>query len=180
MSYTEVYTFNEKGEGEFAFEIRNAHRGAMAVWHNLNNKYFPGNNIHHLGESGHEGMSKVWNLFSLESVPDVERICLGTTFDNFVVRRSNLQKVIDAFKEFGGETSLPEQAEELQKILDSDNKFLAVGWNQTSVSGDNWSNYGNEDLSIEEYEDLEESVPYNINTGDRHIYLFGQLDDEEG
>jgi hypothetical protein len=32
MSYTEIYAFNKNAQAEFYGEVKNAHRGAMAIW----------------------------------------------------------------------------------------------------------------------------------------------------
>ena len=55
-------------------------------------------------------------------------------------------------------------------MLSSDN-CIAVGWNQTSVNGDTWKNYGGYD------EEKDECIPYNCLTMNKHWYLF---DEEKG
>ena len=102
-----------------------------------------------------------------DAVPEKERIVLGTTFDKVLVKREHIPTVIEAFRSFCGDTTLPEQADLLEKIM-QDPDVIAVGWNQTSVNADNWTEY---------YFDGEtmEYKPYNCLTGADHEWL---LEDE--
>lgn len=85
-------------------------------------------------------MREIWNLVDDQDVPITERIVLFTTLDKCLVRRENLEKVINAFREFVGETSLSEQADILQELL-SDDDCIAVGWHQNSISCEQWFDY---------------------------------------
>ena len=81
--------------------------------------------------------------------------------------KKDLPKLIEAFRNFEGETSLKDQADILEKAL-SDDDLLAVAWNQTSVNGGAW-----ESGNIGKNEDGEEAyLPYNILTMEKHWDLF--------
>lgn len=41
MSYTEIYGFDKAGNAYFKDEVKNSHRGAIAVWSYLEEKYLP-------------------------------------------------------------------------------------------------------------------------------------------
>ena len=111
---------------------------------------------------------EIWALADNPDIPEHERIVLYTTFDDCLVRAENLPAVIEAFRKFGGDTSLKEQADILQRAAD-DPEIMAVGWNQTSVNGTTWDNDGGYD------DEAEKSRPYNCLTGDKHFWLFDEL-----
>lgn len=93
-----------------------------------------------------ESMKEIWNLADNKDVPIIERVVMYTTFDGALVKRENFLEVIKAFRKFGGETSLPEQADILERML-AQNDIIAAGWNQTSANGDTWGNNGGYDES---------------------------------
>ena len=198
MSCTEIYGFDREGNAYHEADIRNAWRGAFSIWKILESRHLPPYVPDYLkdtvwyiptmsadeikarlgytptrltpcmGDSHPE--EAIWNLQSNESVPMHERIVLGTTFDNVLVRKENLPEVIEAFRKFAGElleneTSIPEQIKVLERMLADDN-CIAVGWNQTSVNADTWTTKGDYD------EENDESIPYNCLTMDQHWWLF--------
>lgn len=93
------------------------------------------------------------------------KVALASTFDNVIIKKENMPKLISAFREFRGETSIKEQADIIEKMLNDEN-CIAVGFNQTSVNDDTWTNFGGYD------EEKDEEIPYNILTGERHWELF--------
>lgn len=173
MSYTEIYGFNKEGNGFFKDEIENSWRGAMAVWRRLEEKYLPPleKEEHTYGDQktsrcflfNDEGLKEIWGLVNNKEVSDDDRVCLVTTFDNVVIKKECLPAVIKAFRNFDGESSLPEQADVLQELYDDPN-CIAVGWNQTSVNATTWSTYEHDDVK-------DESIPYNLSTGEGHWYF---------
>lgn len=165
MSYTELFKVKSDGNAESFNEVRNAFRGAMAVWNSLEKKYLPETPFSRL--FGSEAQ-KVWDLVKDERLTSEERICMASTFDNVMVKRENLPKLIVAFRKFPSETSLPEQADLIEMEMNLDEDLVAIGWNQTSVNGDTWANFGGYD------EEEGEPIPYNINTMDRHWFLFDE------
>lgn len=188
MSYTEIYSFDKKGNASQAAEIRNAFRGAMAVWKRLEEKHLPPYRPSYVpafipddrveeflrykpsrctAMMDDGAMKEIWNLADNRDVPENERIILFTTFDKCLVKKEDLPAVISAFRSFDAETSLPEQAGVLEQLL-QDEDCIAVGWNQTSVNGDTWANF--------EYdEENDECIPYNCMNGEEHYWLFDEL-----
>ena len=79
-----------------------------------------------------------------------------------------MPKLISAFKEFEGNTSLKEQADIIEEMMKDEN-CIAVGFNQTSVNGDTWLNFGGYN------EENDEPISYNILTGNKHWELFEKL-----
>lgn len=186
MSYTEIYKFKNDGNAVMIAEVKNAFRGAMAVWGVVEEKYLPPlpkpnwmnqSDYNERGYSrcsaslgGANSLKEVWDLFNGDKLSEVDKIVLGSTFDNVVVMKNDLHKLVKAFREFGGETSLKEQADVLEKCL-SDDDLLAVGWNQTSVNADSWTS---DELGKDE-EGEQVILPYNINTMDKHWSLFEEV-----
>ncbi len=165
MSYTEICVFDRNGDAHLYADIQNAWRGAMAVWLALKERYLPAHS--HPGP-WRRRIEAVWDLYKQLHIPIHERIVLGTTFDGCLVRKENLPQVIEAFRSFGGETSLPEQADILEQLLEEEN-CIAVGWNQTSVNGLAWYNKLGYD------KEKEKSIPYNCIAGEEHFWLFEDL-----
>lgn len=182
MSYTEIFGFDPEGNAHFEAEVKNAFRGGMAVWRIMELRHLPplppkyGMECHRysmppLGKDN--PMKEVWDLADNLDIPVDQRIVLFTTFDNCLVKKQDLPRVIAAMRAFEGEdhrgeTNLGEQADILEQIA-ADPEVIAVGWNQTSVNADTWSNRGG-------YDDVkDEPIPYNCLTGDTHYWLFDEL-----
>ncbi len=161
MSYTEMFGFDKKGDAYFLAEIKNSWRGGIAIWNFLYDKYYGGTFPMFSGQAGFDQLNDAF-----ERMPEYEQIALQTTYDYALIKRENFQQVIDAFRAFEGETSLKEQANVIESAL-ADEDCIAIGWNQTSVNGDNWTNYGGYD------EKNDEAIPYNINKDDKHWFLSG-------
>lgn len=183
MSYTEIYAFGKDGNAHLAGEIHNAWRGGMAVWSIMELRHLPplppkyGMECHRYSTrptAGKENpMQEIWDLADNLAVPVQQRIVLFTTFDNCLVKKEDIHRVIEAFRSFEGddhrgETDLGEQADILEDIA-NDPEIIAVGWNQTSIVTKTWSNYNGYD------EEKDEPIPYNCLTGDKHYWLFDDL-----
>ena len=197
MSETIIYGFGIDGAcTEEAACIPNAFRGAISIWKLLEKKYLPVYRPCYVPESvpddeieaflgypssrifsmsDEAAMKDIWNLFMAENVSETDKIVLGTTFDDVLVRRGNIQRVIDAFeafdKEHEAETNINEQAKGLRLMIQDPN-ITAVGWNQTSVNGDDWSNIGDPYVDEDGYE---YGGPYNFKTGTNHWWLFDRI-----
>ena len=171
MSYTEIYSFNRDGFAESAGEVWNATRGAWVIWTTMEKRHLPPFTISGFTLSRLNKMDtaeEVWQLAVNKAVPEHERIVMLSTMDKCLVKKENLPKLIEAFRKFEGDTSLPEQADILEKLL-ADDDCIAVGWNQTSVSAPIWYRYD---------EEKDEEIPYNCLTGTDHFWLFADLNEE--
>lgn len=182
MSYTEIYKFNKKGNAEDLAEVKNAWRGAMAIWNIMDERYLPPfipewakrseqplqERYHRSADMGDDGLKLVWKLSEDPKIPETDRIALMSTYDNVIVLKEDLPKLIKAFRKFEGETSLKNQADIFEKVL-NDKDLIAVGWNQTSVNCDTWMNFGG-------YTKKDKPISYNIlKMKDRHWSLFEEL-----
>ena len=179
MSNTEIFGFDKEGNAYLAGEVKNAFRGAMAIWRILEEKYLPpidneytqalekSFGIKYSRCSSEDTIQEVWALQNSDKLSIEEKIVLFSTFDKMLVKKEDIPKVINAFISFEGETSLKEQAEILQDLLESDN-CIAVGWNENSVVIDNWVNYSYD-------EENDRAIPYNCLKQNEHYWLFDEL-----
>lgn len=170
MSYTEIFAFRESGHIDSIAEIRNGNRSGAAIWAVLEERYLPKLRYPRMilgmtAGDGEDPMQELWDLWKRDDVTITDKIVLLSTFDGAVCAKEHLPRLIAAFRAFGGETSLPEQAEAILAVQD-DADLWGIGWNQTSVNGDDWTNAGGYD------EEKEEAIPYDFNTGDKHFGLF--------
>ena len=204
MSTTEIYVFGKDGFARYYAETRNAWRGAIAIWSFLEEKYLPpyipdyvtGCNWFYpsttpqevekrLGykptrlsptfKKGNNPTQEIWDLADDLRLSRHERIVLHTTFDHCLVKKEDIPVVVKAFRTFEGETSLPEQADILDHIAQEDD-VIAVGWNQTSISADNWGCFGDYNQEEGDY------LPYNcLHPSERwwHYWLFDELKEEK-
>lgn len=198
MSCTEIFAFGKDGNAYLYGTTHNAWRGAVAVWKEMEKRHLPPYAPEYIrlmpwyyngitpeevkAKLGYtpsralafenEHTEEIWELYKNQDIPENERIVLATTFDFAIVKRKNIPDVIDAFLKFGGETSLPEQAAILEKML-HDPDIIAVGWNQTSVNGDTWINAGGYD------KETDETLPYNCLTMSDHWWIFNEECDKE-
>lgn len=139
MSYTEIIKFNKNGNPTSAGTIHNSSRGAWMVWNILSEKYL-GRSFNNLDPKLEQ---ETWDLFSDKRLSDTEKIVLGSTYDFVLIKKKDIRKVIDAYREFSmldDNLSLNEQADILQE-LEKDEDCIAIGFHQNSVSCDMWNNY---------------------------------------
>ena len=111
-----------------------------------------------------EAIKEVWDLSLKDGVSKIDKICLRSTFDNVVVLKEDLPELLNAFRNFEGETSLKEQADVIEEELKNDPELLAIAWNQTSVNGGAWES--------EEIDDDGNYLPYNLLKSEKHWTLF--------
>ena len=187
MSHTTIFVFDENGNAEDYEEINNSWRGAMAIWTFLEEKYLPQFRPKYVPEdipdflieefchfkpkrtgSDISDMQDIWELVNSPEVDVVDKICLATTFDSMVVRIEEIDRIIEAFQAFQGNSSLREQADTLERIK-NEGKFVAIAWNQTSVCEFPWAVYDEEEDTCE---------PYNLYKGSKHCFLFDELEDD--
>lgn len=164
MSYTELFGFDRKGNAYPQAEVENAWRGAMAIWNIMEKRHLPPAPYSRLMNPVEA--KKIWGLYADKRVPMHERIVLLSTMDKCLVKKEDFPRLIEAFRKFEGDTSLPEQADILETMM-ADDDCIAVGWNQTTVSASHWSRYD---------EDADDEIPYNCLTGEDHFWLFDDLE----
>lgn len=191
MSSTVIVGFDKTGTllEEEVGAIHNSWRGAPVIWRYFEEKYlepwFPdyiseeekakgidvfeqrhGYRPSRLLRFSDNSLDEICELAYNPDIPEDERIVLITTFDKVLVRKEEIPCVIEAFRNFPEETSLPEQADILEMAY-NDSDIVAVGWIQTTVCCDMWC--GGYD------EDNDEEIPYNFNVNKEHHWVFDLL-----
>jgi hypothetical protein len=167
MSYTTLFIIKPDGEFKAAATFGNAHRSAMLVWLELAKKYGIADATTMLFDEKKAG--EIWNIGRRADVEECDRITMLTTFDAMVVKKQHLKKVVDAMRECAQKSlpdhsSISQQADEIEKLLD-DNIF-GIAWNQTSVCS-SWDGY---------YDANTES--YNLNNAKTHRIMFEEVHDK--
>lgn len=155
MSCVEIFKFDKNGNSEEYADVKNAWLSAIAVWEILGNKHCG----HGVSLFDIEQMRGIWSLVDNKAVPKEERIVLFTTLDKCLVKKEDIPKVIEAFRNFEGNTNLKEQADILKSIFQEDD-CIAVGFHQNSCSCEQW------------YE-------YNCLKEKEHFWLFDELEESE-
>jgi hypothetical protein len=182
MSYTELYGLTKNSVLSIG-ETRNSWRGAIAIWCILEKKYLPKfipewavalgkqNEDHSRASvmSDDGPIKEIWGLSKSPKLTKDEKIVLGSTFDNVLAKVESIDKLLFAFRNFKGETSLKEQADIIEKAIKNNPEIVAIGWNQTSVNGDTWANY-----SYDEH--TEERISYNLEINHKHWFLVEEVE----
>ena len=186
MSCTELFGLTKNSVLDIG-ETQNSWRGAMAVWTILEKKYLPKfipDWAIALGEQNKEysrvavvlgdknSIKEIWDLANSPKLTKSEKIVLGSTFDNVLAKVESIDKLLSAFREFEGETSLKKQADLIEQAIKKNSEIVAIGWNQSSVNGDTWKSE-NYDEEIEEY------LGYNLETGKKHWFLIEEIEKDE-
>lgn len=178
MSSTQITIFGKNGKPIKTHDIRNAWRGAMAIWNIMDLRYLPKYTpkwaehlppreqpYHRMSDyDNKDAAQQIWSLMNDVNVPMTDRIVIGTTLDWCLVYRENIAEVIEAFRNFEGETSLKEQADILEEEFKNEDA-IAVGWNQTSVCENRWTSYKHHNITGEGF-------PYNLKKHKEHWNLF--------
>lgn len=183
MSCTEITLFNKEGIAIETIDIKNAFRGAMAIWQILEKKYLPEyipnwakdypksyidenfGTFTRTSGLDKKALKEIWDIPKGENVSRIDKIVMYSTYDHILCKRENFAELIEAFEKFEGVTSLKEQAEAIRNLPDD---ITAVGWNQTNVCKNTWINY--------EYdEEKDEHRSYNYNKDDEHYFIFDEV-----
>jgi hypothetical protein len=189
MSCTEIVCFKQDGNAQEFSDVENAWLGAMAVWHTIEEKYLPiyrpsfvpddiplheieawlGHKPSRTAGSYNEPkpIREIWRFFNNETISTNDKIVLGTTFDRMLVKKEDFERVIAAFESFDGVNNLKEQAEALRE-MSKDDSIIAAGWNQTSVTQNQWMRHGYD-------EENQTHKVYNCLSDSEHFWLFDDI-----
>lgn len=169
MSHCKIIVF-ENGKPAKSAEYRNAWGGAAFIWDCLFNKYLkdPMNKYDTwvLGRN----MDKLWNLAERDDVLLFERAIHTATFDRAVIVREHLPRFAQDLRMFVDAYPSGQRVCHLShwaRFCDEHPDVEAIGFHHTSVS---------ENLWYEWEEETEESMPYDLNTMDRHFEVYHWLD----
>lgn len=135
MSTTIICAVHQDKEPIFIGECRNAFRGAMYVWNDIATRYF---DLECYPMFDSEMQSRVWNAGNEKPLTGAELIVLASTMDKAIVKKSDVDPLLEAFKEYGSQhehSSLSEQADLIDKNRNEIPDGYDLAWIQTSVTG---------------------------------------------
>ena len=168
MSYTELYKIDKNEDVHLYKEYQNSHLGAMFLWRILIEEYFPKVKYYWELLNGDE-QYKFWDLHKRDDFPKYLGKVLQSTYDNVVIERCDLIQLSKDFNEFAlkydkdNNSHFSKYSEDLNKMLEEDKDFFGICWNQTSINGNPWTVYEeNEDEESEKYGEVIEDRCYNI------------------
>ena len=165
MSECYILGVPPNGPVEYVKTYRNSWGGAARIWNSLCIKLF---NNESAWLSCLPNDNQLWKSFSSDKLDQCEKICLGITFDNVMVKRENLMRVADALLKFNSIHSSEERVDHLlswaddMRTLAKDDTYIAVCFHHTSVSTDIWV----------VFEDADNERQYDISKDKGHWFLF--------
>lgn len=174
MSYCEVISF-KNGKPDDSLECRNAWGGAAFIWTKLYDKYLKDPHKQYdswlSGGLAGETDRRLWDLYKRRDIPRFLRAVHVSTFDRAIVARENLKQFASDLREFVKYFGTGDSVCHLTTWadwIDAHPDIEAVGFYGTSVSENLWYDYD---------EEKDESIPYDLNTGDKHLEVYELLDE---
>jgi hypothetical protein len=168
MSYCEIIAFKD-GKPSEALESRNAWGGAAYVWSCLFDKYLKDPNNQYDTWLSERGQGRLWDLAKKKEIPAFMRAVHASTFDYALVLPKNFQRFIDDLREFAryfGTNGKVCHLETWATFIDQHRDAEAIGFYGTSVGENLWFTWD---------EGKEESVPYDLASGDKHFDVYDEL-----
>ena len=172
MSETVLYGINSDGLKVLG-EYRNSHLAGPCVWDQMARHIGLDMMPIGFGPDGKEQLEKFWVLWELPVVPTFEKIVLLSTYDRVWVSEKNLSRLVTAFKEFinafpESNTHLAKYVRDIENFTSKDSDIKGICWHLSSMSEDTWS----------WFDDNDEEVEYNFETGTKHWELFDDVLDQ--
>jgi len=172
MSYCSIIVFND-GKPDDEIEFKNSYGGAAFVFDVLYNNYLKDPSIpyDHWLSGAREDNCRLWDLAKRQDIPLFERAVHASQFDWAMVRQEHFKQLAQHFRQFVEKYKpdsnrvchLPAWAHFLESC-DAE----AIGFYGTSVSENLWCRWDGE---------LDESVPYDLNAGDKHFEVYDWLEE---
>ena len=158
MSTCEVYAIDQEGDARLHGEARNAWGGAMHIWRVLAEK-------HEIRDTrGHSVLADFTPLWrEIRELPEKDQWVLASTFDNVVVLKEHLPRLIAHLNVFAlkhPSSTLQEEIALLSEIL-TDETLVGACFNQTSVVWNPWLTTAPKG-ERDEFGDEVASRPYNV------------------
>ena len=170
MSYCSLIWFRD-GKPFAENEYRNAWGGAAKIWSDLFDTYLKRQSVPYdswlMRCAGND--TSLWDLAKRQDLPLFERAVHASTFDRAIVRREHFQKFVCHLREFVAKYPSNEKVDHLSAWADAieTSDAEAVGFYGTSVSENLWYQFDEEN---------DESIPYDLNTGDEHFEVYDWLE----
>jgi hypothetical protein len=177
MSYCALVEFRN-GKADTEYEYRNSWGGSARIWDSLFNKFLKDPNDKYDCWLNEKRCKVLWKLVDNPSVPLIGRIVLAFTFDYAIVKRDNFKRLVVDLREF--DTTFPTSSDRVNHLpawasLIEKSDAEAIGCYGTSVSEDLWFTWDDTVIEGEQEEDSGRSVPYDLNTGDKHFEIYDEF-----
>lgn len=207
---TEIFAFGDDGNARRYGETGQEMLGKTRIWEVLEERYLPlyrpsfvpdhieasqledymgfkPKRIHASHTDRDKALNEIFDLIYSGKLTRNERVVLMSTFDNVVVEKSFLPRVIEALRTFTDKhnENLLAQADLLKKAL-NDPEIWGIAWNQSSMHSDRWDSYvpyqKGEHPDWNEADANEQGVvhfrePYNMNRDNVHWDMVTALAD---
>lgn len=171
MSYAALILFDKDGNAAVHEEYKNSWGGSALVWASLCEEY---------GVTPRDGEYDPWSHL-WERVKDgstilkpFEKVVLYFTYDNALVKAENFEKLADALREFWIAHQKPTRANHLDAWSRDLRKLpegtQAIGLWATSVCECPWTGFDEEE---------EKHTFYNLAEGEKHWFIFDELEKDE-
>ncbi len=170
MGYCAIITF-ENGLAKHSIEFRNPWGGASYIWTKIYDRYFKDpKKEYDSWLTGYPNDKRLWDLDAQKNWPFFVQVVNLSTFDKAIIRKKNYKRYAEHLREFFKEFDQngPEVCHLLAWADFIENcEAEAVGFYATSVGSNLWVKYD---------EEMDISIPYNINTEDQHFEVYEWLE----
>lgn len=163
MSTTSLVEFRT-GVAFDCHEFNNSWGGASRIWDSLFTAYIPKQSEYDNWMTA-AGDGRLWKVWSDARLSESERLVYWFSCDNAIVRSKDFAAMAAALRDFVVLHPIVGRVCHLEgyaKVFD-ECQGDAIGLHTTSVCENPWFDWD---------ENKEESVPYNLLTGDKHWYVF--------
>lgn len=171
MSYCQIIEFvNGKAQG--GQEFSNSWGGSACIWTCLYDEYLRNPDISYDCWLSESGSKRLWDLVNDDRLSDFEKSCLAFTYDYFIVEKKNFKRFCNDLRKFNQKYRFENNGKVchlinwLIYIEHLPPEVEAIGLYGTSVGENTWFEWD---------EDKEESEPYNLATGEKHVELYSWL-----
>ncbi len=167
MSYCELVEIR-KGKASGGFEFMNSRGGSARIWASLYNRYLLNPEIPYDGWIN-DRSNRLWRLANDSQIWFGDRAVLASTFDYALVFQEDFKRHAFNLRSFASRFPSGRcvcHLIEWAKVYES-SPAQAIGIYGTSVGDNLWQPWD---------EELDESVPYDLVTGDRHLDIYKELD----
>lgn len=155
-------------------DYRNAWGGSAKIWSDLFDAYLkdPRKEYDNWLTRCDGTDTSLWDLAKRKDLPAFERAVHASTFDLAIIRHEHFQQFAAHLREFVSKYPAGEKVSHLSAWADAieSSDAEAIGFHGTSVSENLWFDYDSE---------TEESIPYNLNTGDKHFEVYDWLEEND-
>lgn len=166
MSTTTLKRIDADGTITDVSVYQNSWGFGAAIWSELSQRYLMGPSAWLINDAQQDAL---WALARDPRVPRYWRLALTATFDQAVIEGERLKEFAHALRLCAEEIHWPNN--HLLAIADDLDNFpddgLGACFHLTSTTSNPWEEYD---------EATEDSHPYDIRTGDRHVWVFAYVD----